>query len=291
MSMLRRSDSNESIESNGSLGSIGAALTRTLVDEPTRLWNRLAGSPFLTSSALPALSSTDSHMLDLSEDAEDAVLLGPTVQGVVAPLSLPLLQTQGLGLVLFDMYEETSDVLVHDAATFENVAPTRPDVVFCDIISYFGVLATEPRVDRFDLLQNGRLLAVIETHSIGELISKIVVVKRTTQKLDGEEEAKVVVLQPPALHAEKLGQLVEGLSARSEEALYAPVGEVVVGNWLHTAQVAVREGAELHAEVGERVWRATLAHLKQISDLACEGMRLHLRNEVERAREPPRPPV
>ena len=289
MSMLRRSDSDESIGSNSSLGSIGAALTRTLVDEPTRLWNRLAGSPFLTSSALPALS-TDSHM-DLSEDAEDAVLIGPTIQGAVAPLSMPLLQMQGLAVVLFDMFEETSDVLVHDAATFENVAPTRPESVFCDSISYFGVLATEPRVDRFDLLQNGRLLAVIEAHSVGESISKIVVVKRTTKRLDGQEDAKVVVLQPPALHAEKLGQLVEGLSARSEEALYAPVGEVVTGNWLHTAQVAVREGAEAHAAVGERVWRATLAHLKQISDLACEGMRLHLRNEVERAREPPRPPV
>ena len=284
MSMLRRSDSDESIGSNSSLGSIGAALTRTLVDEPTRLWNRLAGSPFLTSTALPALS-TDSHM-DLSEDAEDAVLIGPTIQGAVAPLSMPLLQTQGLAVVLFDMFEETSDVLVHDGATFENVAPTRPDVVFCDSISYFGVLATEPRVDRFDLLQNGRLLAVIEAHSVGESISKIVVVKRTTKRLNGEEDANVVVLQPPTLHAEKLNRLVEALRARSEEALYAPVGEVVVGNWLHTAQVAVREGAELHAEVGERVWRATLAHLKQISDLACEGMRLHLRNEVERAREP-----
>ena len=291
MSMLRRSDSNESIESNSSLGSIGAALTRTLVDEPTRLWNRLAGSPFLTSTALPALSSTDSHMLDVAEDAEDAVLLGPTVQGVVAPLSLPLLQTQGLGLVLFDMYEETSDVLVHDAATFENVSPTRPDVVFCDSISYFGVLATEPRVDRFDLLQNGRLLAVIEAHSNCDSISKLVVVKRTTKRLNGEEDAKVVVLQPPTLHAEKLGQLVEALRARSEEALYAPVGEVVIGNWLHNAPVAVREGAEAHAAVGQRVWRATLAHLQQISTMACEGMCLHLRNEVERAREPPRPPV
>ena len=178
-------------------------------------------------------------------------------------------------------------MLVHDAATFENVSPTRPDVVFCDSISYFGVLATEPRVDRFDVLQNGRLLAVIETHSVGESISKIVVVKRTTKRLDGQEDAKVVVIQPPALHVEKLNRLVEALRARSEEALYAPVGEVLVGNWLHNAPVAVREGAEAHAAVGQRVWRTALAHLQQISTMACEGMCLHLRNEVERARKLP----
>jgi len=296
-SMSVRSSESERARKVQDISGVGSLLGAPV---STELWDRLSGSPVLrstTPSEVPSLCFERSDSVnDMEVDMSELSISGGESGGIILDSVIHVHELPSV--FAYAYFERDAGVCILNSPGGTRVAnsnPVVPRVVVSDAVLWLPLISSNGQTGhKFLLTKDGVVQAHIEVFLDNEnasSLSRVLLVHglysnfaHVAKLIDKHSILEFNSIQS---HIEKL---YETMSSITEDAMYLPVNEVLVGLSLSPtssdslqASVPDQLASHPHASVVSMVWKDTKEQLHQLSSLVTNCIHQHNTFEFTRA--------